>query len=178
MINVLGLDVSTSCVGVCIIDENFVTSHMGHVTFKGCNTLWEKADKMFEEFDALCKRGITSVFIEESLQSFRPGFSSANTIVSLAKFNGLVSYAARQKFCCEPRYIASSTARKACGVKFVKGLSKNHKLQTFEHITSTDLKEVVWPRKLRSENIVDWAYDEVDAYVIAKAGMLLMLKGV
>ena len=35
---------------------------------------------------------IEKIFIEENLQAFRPGFSSAKTLMTLARFNGIVSY--------------------------------------------------------------------------------------
>jgi len=48
---VLGLDVSTSCTGVCIVDKDIELDDKGShillldkVEFKKCKTFWEKAD--------------------------------------------------------------------------------------------------------------------------------------
>ena len=42
---------------------------------------------------------IQKIFIEENLQAFRPGFSSAKTLLTLARFNGIVSYLSQLEFC-------------------------------------------------------------------------------
>jgi hypothetical protein len=179
---VLGLDVSTTCTGICVIDESFNVVKLDHVSLSKCNTLWDKADLIMEYFvsaKASFASGVTDVFIEESLQSFRPGFSSAATLTTLSKFNGLVSYFARQTFLVDPAYIAAPTARKACGVKLQnkKKCGIDHKEQVFQHISANELSNVVWPKKRNSEKFVDWSHDEVDAYVIAKAGMIRLLNG-
>jgi hypothetical protein len=74
---ILGLDISTSCTGVTIID------YAGRVIL---NTCWKfKEEEMLDKLQSAKenilelrkKYPITEVFIEESLQAFRPGFSSA-----------------------------------------------------------------------------------------------------
>lgn len=189
---ILGLDVSTSCVGVCVVDadkepdtkgDNVV--FMTHIDFKGCETLWDKADVVGDSFaklpsnltflQAVKTQSYTmDVCVEEPLMGFRTGMSSAATITTLMKFNGIVSYLARKVFQTDPIYISAAHARKECGVK-VQRVSKcgvSAKEQVFEHMRKNDLQHVNWPSKKKSEKIVDWARDETDAYVIARAGAL------
>lgn len=64
---------------------------------------------------------IDKIFIEQSLQAFRPGLSSAQVILTLGKFNGIVSWICYKVFGFEPQYIGASTARKALEIKVERG---------------------------------------------------------
>lgn len=177
---ILGLDVSTSVVGVCVLDPNGAVDGLNGihrleaVQFKREKTMWEKADTVAAYLIELKKLPlvITRVAIEEALLGFRPGMSSATTISALLRFNGIVSYVARNVFSVEPEYVASNHARKLCGIKLVRtGIGGPQKAQVFAHMAANDLKDVVWPVK-KSGKRVDWAMDATDAYVVAKAASL------
>ncbi len=172
---VLGLDISTTYTGVSVIDKELNIKLLEHIDFKKCNTVWEKADRVKTYFEDLQFDNIERIFVEDPAKKFSMGASSAGTIVTLARFNGLVSYLARARWNIDPEYLAPSQARKLCGLKMQqkKVCNKSHKEQTFDAMMATDLKHIVWPNKKNSKNIVDWAYDRVDAYVISKAGVLL-----
>ena len=180
---ILGLDVSTSCTGVCIVDSDIPPDDKGsHILLleavelsKGNKTLWEKADWMLDRFQRIKSENglgfdIERVVLEEALLGFRPGMSSAMTISALMRFNGIVSYLARNVFGVEPEYIGSAHARKLCGIKLqrtgVAGMSQ--KEQVFKHMSEHDLQHVRWPLK-KSGLVVDWSRDATDAYVIARA---------
>jgi hypothetical protein len=205
---ILGLDVSTSCTGVCVIDSDVLPDEKGShilvleaIEFGGmkgpsgqkipaCITLWDKADQVARALqslqDQLFCRGpvlgeppvegwisgqehVTRVVLEEPLMGFRPGMSSAQTISQLMRFNGIVSYIARNIFKREPEYIGSAHARKLCGIKLQRtALGGPQKEQVFAHMAVNDLKHVAWPLK-KSGKMVDWSRDACDAYVIARA---------
>jgi hypothetical protein len=99
--------------------------------------------------------------------------SSAATITTLMRFNGIVSYIGRNIFGVEPEYISAAHARKLCGIKMqrtsVAGMSG--KEQVFKYMSENDLKHVVWPKKKNGKD-VDWSRDATDAYVIAYAAFL------
>jgi len=179
---ILGLDVSTSCTGVCVVDSDVTPDekgshilHLDRIEFKGCKTLWDKADEVNLYLVRLitnqwCK--VSRVVLEEPLMGFRPGMSSAQTITQLMRFNGIVSYIARNVFQKEPEYIGSAHARKLCGIKLQRtALGGPQKEQVFAHMQSNDLKHVSWPLK-KSGKMVDWSRDACDAYVIARAAMI------
>lgn len=178
---VLGLDISTTYTGVTLLNDDGTIVELAHIEFKKCKTVWEKADHVATWLAEKVKTGrvgwdmITKIFIEDPAKKFSQGMSSASTIVTLARFNGLVSYIARNIFKTDPEYIAPGAARKACGLKMQqrKKCGLSHKQQTFDAIMASDLSHVTWPLKRRSTKIVDWAYDIVDSYVIAKAGISL-----
>ena len=170
---ILGLDISTSCTGVTILD------YTGTVVL---NTCWKfKEDDSFDKLDAAKKYirelknkyPITEIYIEESLQAFRPGFSSAKTILSLAKFNGILSWMLWEEFNIKPNYIGSTSARKLCGIKVIKGSPA--KQQVMDWMLANQSWFVVENKK-NSDNIKDHFYDMADSFVIARAGYLISKK--
>ncbi len=180
---IIGLDVSTSVTGVSILDANKAGDDSGshiiyldRIEYKKCNTLWDKADFTSRSLGDLKNKfpGDYKVYLEEPLMGFRAGMSSAATITTLMRFNGIVSYISRGIFGVDPQYIASSTARKSCGIKLQKTsiAGINGKEQVFRYMSENDLKHVVWPKKKNGEP-VDWSRDATDAYVIARAACLL-----
>jgi Holliday junction resolvasome RuvABC endonuclease subunit len=166
---ILGLDISTTCTGVTIID------YAGRVVL---NTCWKfKEEEILDKLQAAKehiielrkKYPITEVFVEESLQAFRPGFSSAKTILSLAKFNGTLSWMVWEHLGIKPQYIGSGTARKLCGIKVIKGIPAKQQVMDWM------LENQNWfkvEKKKNSENIKDHFYDMADSWVIAQAGFL------
>jgi hypothetical protein len=179
---ILGLDVSTSVTGVCIInpdiqpdDKGSHVLHLDRIEFKKCKTLWEKADLTAVELSELFKKfpGEYRVALEEPLMGFRAGMSSAATITTLMRFNGIVSYISREIFKVDPEYISSSHARKLCGIKMqrtsIAGISG--KEQVFKYMSEHDLKHVQWPLKKNGKPI-DASRDMCDSYVIARAASI------
>jgi len=179
---ILGLDVSTSITGVCILNpiippdvKGSHIAYLDHIEFKKCKTIWDKADVVANEFSNFLHThpGEYRVVLEEPLMGFRTGMSSAATITTLMRFNGIVSYIAREIFKVDPEYIASSSARKTCGVKVqrtsIAGMSG--KEQVFKYMAEHDLSHVTWPKK-KNGSPVDWSRDATDAYVIARAAMI------
>ena len=122
---VLGLDVSTSCTGICILDADVTEPTNGNhirlldrIEFKKCKSFWDKADVVEKKLSEFKNSGITEFCLEEPLLGFSKGMSSAATITTLMRFNGIASYIARCIFGTDPVYIAAASARKLAGVKF------------------------------------------------------------
>ncbi len=86
---ILGLDISTSITGATIIQdgniiENFIWDTRNKRKFP---TLYEKAALINTDLRTIKKKhDITNIYIEQSLQSFRSGFSSAKTLSTLSSF--------------------------------------------------------------------------------------------
>ena len=79
---VLALDISTAYVGWCIMDDSGSTLDAGAIELKKIGDMFAKA----EEFKKLISEvldpyDVRRVAIEENLQAFRPGFSSAKRYV-------------------------------------------------------------------------------------------------
>jgi|TARA_R110000744_G_scaffold329983_1_gene435524 hypothetical protein len=172
----IGLDISTSCTGICALDERGSLVSLTHIKYPSKLSLWEKADltrselkKLIAQTDGTFKR----FFVEESLQKFRPGLSSAKTLTTLSKFNGIVSYLGREVFKIDPEAINVNAARKSVGLKIPRG--SNAKEVVLEWVSQE--MNFHWPTKILKsgprkgqEVLIDPCYDMADAYLIARAG--------
>jgi hypothetical protein len=130
----LGLDVSTSITGATIIDqgkiiETFIWDTRNKRKFP---TLYEKAALIQTDLWTIkSKYDITDIYIEQSLQSFRSGFSSAKTLSTLSRFNGIVSWLCYGAFDIKPEMLAASSARKKAGVGIKRGDNSKEKVLQF-----------------------------------------------
>ncbi len=178
---ILGLDVSTSCTGLCLLNmsdygpENKHIMRLEAIMFNKCKTLWDKADVIYSTLNdlrlslELQNLHVARVVVEEPLLGFRQGMSSAQTLTQLMKFNGIVSYIARGIFNAEPEYISAAHARKLCGMKLQRtAVAGSQKEQVFSHMSQHDLSHVQWPLT-KTGKVVPWSRDATDAYVIARA---------
>jgi hypothetical protein len=176
--NTLGLDVSTTYVGVALLKNDGTILNLDHIDFKKCITLWDKADKVRGYLEGKREQHpewqqVSALYVEDAAKKFAKGKTSADTIATLLRFNGLCSYLARSVLGIDPVFIAPTSARKLCGLKMIpkQKCGKSHKEQTYDLLMASDLKHITWPLKLRSVNVVDWSYDIVDAYCVCKAGL-------
>ena len=141
--------------------------------------LYKKATDVRKELNSIfIKYSISKVYIEENLQSFRAGFSSAKTLSTLARFNGIVSLISYETFSVEPNHINVNSARKSLGIKIIrkKDGGKPTKEQVLDWVSST--VSVSWPTKIlksgprKGTQILDpGCFDMADAYVVASAGL-------
>lgn len=175
---ILGLDISTSNVGFCILGTEGDLVDARAVSFSKNKTIFEKALDVRAELQNLkANHGISKVLIEENLQAFRPGFSSAKTIVTLARFNGIVTFLCSEVFEIEPEFMNVNSARKKVGLKIDRKSTSSTKDQVLGFVKK-ELPGFEWPeRTLKSgsrKGLVipaDCCYDIADAYIIAAAGL-------
>jgi hypothetical protein len=139
--------------------------------------LFEKASLVKSEIIKLDDTyPINRVVVEENLQAFRPGLSSAKTLMTLAQFNGVVRWICHERLEVPVEAINVNTARKNVGLKIdKKDKSKTTKEKVLDWV-SVDLPDIVWPTKILKsgpnkgkERICAEAYDMADAYVIGKS---------
>ena len=166
---ILGLDVSTSITGYTILDNNGNIVACDHIDLRKYSNFFDKVEQVEAVMDALrTKYFIEHVYIEQSLQSFRSGFSSAQTLSLLSKINGIVAWICYNIFGSEPRYLAATSARKACGIKVPRGQKAKAVALQFVVDNVPDF-EVQYTRH---GNPKPGYTDRSDSYVIAKAGWL------
>ena len=169
---ILGLDISTSITGATVLDDDGEVLYCEAWDLRNKNhfpTLFDKAQRINQMLAILYdvkKFKIDKIYIEQSLMAFRPGFSSAKTILTLAKFNGIVSYMCQKFFNIVPEYIGASTARKACGIKSEKG--KKAKETVLSFVLDTEPRFSI--EYTKHGNPKPGSYDRADSYIIAKAG--------
>ena len=165
---ILGLDISTSITGVTLLDYNNNIILNNSIDLRKYKNFFLKSEKVAEYFKNLSQKP-DKIFIEQSLQSFRSGFSSAATLSTLSRFNGVVSWLAYKEWCIEPEYIAASSARKLAGIKIIKGTPA--KKQVLQYLLDTDPSFVV--EYTRHGNPKPDTFDRADSLIIARAGLQL-----
>ncbi len=171
---ILGLDLSTTTIGFAVVESDDLSIvELGHISLKKIDGLFNKVDHAVPQIAAiivgLC---ITKCCVEESVQMFTMGMSSAHTILTLAKFNALVSYHVRNQVGdANITFVKPGEARRSCGVILTtkaKAGGASQKEQTYQQLTSStgllaNVKfELTKTGKQRPES-----YDRADAFVVA-----------
>jgi hypothetical protein len=172
---VLGLDISTSFTGLTVLNEDGSILHNEVVDLrkKQYTTTFKKAKAVKDRLVELNQLFyIREVYIEQSLSAFRPGLSSAQVILTLGKFNGIISWICCEVFGSEPEYIGASTARKSLGIKVERG--QNAKEIVLKHVL--DMEPSFKVEYTPKGNAKPGTYDRCDSWVIAKAGYKLCQK--
>lgn len=166
---ILGLDISTSITGATVIDESGEVIYNEAWDLRKYKEFFQKAEvvkgKIWELEDTFL---IKEIYIEQSLQSFRSGFSSAKTLSTLSRFNGVVSWLCYDILKITPEYIAATSARKKCGITVPRGVKA--KEVVIKHII--DNVPDVLIEYTKHNNPKPHCYDKADSWVIARAGWL------
>ena len=173
----LSLDISTSCTGYCIFNDQNDLELISYIDLSKHKGFYEKAkeikhvmSKIKEDYE------IKYIAVEENLQAFRPGLSSAKTLMTLAQFNGTVRWICYEIFGIKSEAINVNSARKAVNLKIDrKDKSKSTKEKVLDWVMSDD-PSLTWPTKVLKSGKnkgqvrrLDACYDMADAYVIGKS---------
>ena len=180
---ILGLDVSTACIGVCIFKDNGEDGEILRLThivpkcpknITGIESLFIKKKNFMENIVAECKQfGITKVVIEEPLL----GSNNVNTGSTLLRFNGMISDCIYELLHIVPEYISSYDARKysfpvLMGIRTFnkKGIQypakklikeiKDNKFSLFaDYAWDIDKKFVMWSLISNIYSGINWLYN-------------------
>jgi Holliday junction resolvasome RuvABC endonuclease subunit len=167
---ILGLDISTSIIGASVLDNNGEVVSTAAWDIRNKNhypDIFTKYDHVRKELlDLQSTHNIEYIFVEQSLQMFRSGFSSAKTLSTLSSFNGVVSYLCYREMGIKPECISASSARKSCGIKIPKGTKAKEMVIKF----LLDNEPAFNVEYTKHGNIKPKYYDIADSIVIAKAG--------
>lgn len=182
---ILGLDVSTSCIGCCIylntendFGEIIELTHIAPKVKTKTNTTEELfLKKEIFEKDFLEKwkdKGITKVIIEEPLLSS----NNVNTVATLLRFNGMISESVYKVLGLSPNYISSYSARKYAfpDLMSVRKYNKKGELYSVKHIMDEikknnvslfasypfdiDKKLVMWNKVSEVFPNIEWIYNK------------------
>ncbi len=178
MTKVLGLDISTSYVGVCFLDsENLSNPKMEAIDLTKIKDFYDKY--AFVKNWILSKKDEIDtcdfIFVEEPVLMFGAGASTASVIALLQQFNACVRCCLFDSAGVKARLINVSATRRLIGVKTMskaKSGGKNHKQQTFEQVLAMKMVDDKDLPKTKTGSYKPYAYDMVDAFVIARGGIL------
>lgn len=177
----IGLDISTSIIGICLLDSKYNLVNLHFENLKKIKCMFSKAKSIKSKLEELKEsynfEEDIKLSVEESFQSFSKGFSSAKTLSQLNRFNGIVSYIAAEVYSVVPIYINVNSARKNLSIKLDRKSNITTKEQIFSWVKlQEDTGDVVWPEKILksgpNKGLVKFdesCYDMSDAYVICKA---------
>lgn len=183
----IGFDVSTSCTGIVLLNSN--SGDLIDMLSIKLNTtklvdVWDKAN-FVKKFiiENIANKGykINKIFIEEAHMKFTSGFSSAATIFSLARFNGIVSFMAHELLGPKPTMVNVRTARKLLGINIDhKDKSLSTKEKVLRHVTTMKpnfpwIYHVAKTGKKKGQTVLAKENeDRCDAYVICAGGQKLI----
>ncbi len=174
---ILGLDISTTMVGAAIIDP----SSSSLVRCEGwdiskLNDVYAKAEMVGAELYGLRSEfDIENVFVETALKRFMPGRSRADTIIKLAKFNGIVSWILYECYDKQPTYINVNTARSLYGISFPRSTKgPQRKKMVIEAVIEREKTAFKYEMARGGRNFKKGTDDRADAIVIARAGEFLL----
>lgn len=188
---ILGLDISTTCTGLTLIenainyDPDVHIIHQRAITFHKDATFWDKCDEVAKQLnDINITFGTISQFgVEAPLKRFAEGGSSASTVSLLQRFNGIVSYITRGIFHVDPTYVDVKHARKVCGVRVIPRKrcgNLSAKEQTARWMLDHDLCNKKYrlkrgcdcDQRCSIDNIQSTVFDIIDSYVVARGTAL------
>lgn len=172
-IKILGLDISTSITGATLIEEGTIieASFWDTRNKKHFPTIYHKAKFIKDKIEDIKDRhNITHIYIEQSLHSFRSGFSSAQTLSTLSRFNGIISWVCWELFNLPPQMIAATSARKLAGLTIKRG--ENAKERVLEFII--DKHPEISIQYTKHGNPKPGILDMCDSAIIALAGARLV----
>lgn len=185
---VLGIDISTSITGFAIVAEGQLVFYDSIDLRKHKNifdktiAIKEKLLDIYEMYqcnndDAAVGFGssqypIEHIYIEQSLHMFMGGKSSAKTLSTLTRFNGIVSWLVFELFEIRPEFIGATSARKQAGIKVPRG--QKAKQVVLQYLLDNESAFNI--EYTKHGNPKPESYDRADAIVIAKAGYALEQK--
>jgi len=181
---VLGIDISTSITGFAVIAEGELVFY-DSIDLRKYKNIFDKTiaikEKLLDLYEMYqCDNEhklrvggsdypIEHIYIEQSLHMFMGGKSSAKTLSTLTRFNGIVSWLAFELFEIRPEFIGATSARKQAGIKVPRG--QKAKQVVLEHLLNTEPAFHI--EYTKHGNPKPESYDRADAIVIAKAGWVL-----
>jgi len=181
---ILGIDISTSITGFAVVADGQLV-YYDSIDLRKQKNIFEKTIAMKErlldlyemyqcENDTSFRIGgsefpIEHIYIEQSLHMFMGGKSSAKTLSTLTRFNGIVSWLVYELFEIEPTFIGATSARKQAGIKVPRG--KKAKQVVLEHLLKNEPAFKIEYTKFG--NPKPESYDRADAIIIAKAGYVV-----
>jgi len=176
----IGLDISTAVVGICVLEvKTGKLVLLDHQKLSDFENEYSKADNFrVLWFDKTWK--VRKVFIEEAAKKFSPGFSSADTIMTLGRFNGILSYKIYQLTGLVPKMVNVRSARSKLSIKIdYKDKTKNTKTKVFEAVKDRNpsfswITHTAKSGKFKGEVVYDKVNeDRADSWVICRGGQLM-----
>ena len=178
---ILGIDVSTSITGFAVVADGEIV-YYDSIDLRKYKNIFDKTIAMKEKLLDLYEMyqcdnegainignspfPIEHVYIEQSLHMFMGGKSSAKTLSTLTRFNGIVSWLVYEIFEIRPEFVGASSARKLAGIKVPRG--KKAKQVVLQYLLDNEPAFKI--QYTKNGNPKPESYDRADAIIVALAG--------
>ena len=178
---ILGLDISTKCIGIALFEDNDGKGDLKllhHVIPKvkpepesKMEELFKKARIFEKEFlNDYADMGITRVIIEEPLLQS----NNIYTVATLLRFNGMIARSVYETIGVVPDFISSNDSRRYAFPELVavrttkkdgtprtdKEIAKSTPVLFGGHDYDVDKKMIIWELVSDLEPQIDWLYDK------------------
>lgn len=163
---IVGWDISTSAIGVCVRDADGKTLEFGVIYPVGA-THAQKHRSAASQVSNFCKRVCpqASHYVEERLGGFTGGMTTKQTLMALAAMNAVVSFVLADFG--PVIHIPPITTKRITGLKVPKGGDK--KIEVIGLVRS---REPSFPyAETAAGNYVKGTDDMADAWLLAEAGL-------
>jgi len=176
----LGLDISTTVIGIALFDEKDKLCKLEYVKFKPKTTLFERLDDFIAHIEELSEALVSgngetlvrNISIEEPLKKFKGKFSNADTIQKLTAMNAMISGYVYGKFGVEPRYYNVNTARKTVFPELIIPQSApNKKYLIWEKVVEQE-PQINWMYSKRTHKLMKENFDMSDAWIVGKCDII------
>lgn len=166
---IIGWDISTSAIGICVKDDDGSTREFAVIFPEGKIHLEKHRDAVKKVREFLSKHeGPASHFVEERLGGFTGGLTTKQTLMALAAMNAVVSLELSNHG--SVTHIAPVTVKRITSLKVDKGQDK--KLVVVGLVRS---QEPSFPySETKAGNYVKGTDDMADAWLLAEAGRKIL----
>ncbi len=168
---IVGWDVSTSAIGICVRDESGTLIEFAVIYPKGA-THREKHINAAKQVVSFCKRVCPTAdhFVEERLGGFTGGLTTKQTLMALAAMNAVISFVLSEFGTVT--HIPVITVNRIVGFKKLQGADR--KVEVIKLVRS---REPTFPyRETPAGKYAQGVDDMADAWMLAEAGSKV-LKG-
>jgi RNase H-fold protein (predicted Holliday junction resolvase) len=174
---IMGLDVSSKTIGICLFNTNGKLLELTHITPKIKPQPETKLEELFKKVDAFerlltryIELDIERVIIEEPLLSS----NNVYTVATLLKFNGMISKVVSEVLNVIPEFISSNDSRRYSFPELVQKRTHNKKGEPYSqkdidkakpvlfgsYSWDVDKKQIVWDKVADLEPQIVWEYDK------------------
>jgi hypothetical protein len=171
------LDISTTCVGFALFNEDGKLQELNYVKFKDKLGVFEKLEEFKKAISHLENVKIKRIAIEEPLQRMQGKFSSAHTIAILNFFNGMVSAYVYSLFKVIPIHYNVNSIRSTVFKGIKEDITEKGEIK---HKVWNKVKElepqINWKYGIRSAKLLPENYDMSDAYSVGIYDFIILNK--
>jgi hypothetical protein len=171
---ILGLDISTTTIGLTLLNTEGEVEYIGYLKPVG-DTMYEKVASAFKQLDGTPIKTfkISAIYAEQPNIMFKAGFSTAQTLSKILRFNGAFLFTLSQMYGILPYEVMAVSARKQ--VTGVGRFKTDPKTAVFKWVDTNSKTKIDWPTSDKGKNQGQprpECFDMADSYIIARYGLI------